>query len=124
MRTRLRNLLADWCLAALRDARGSAPLRTLAAFTERTDETGRAEGMAAEQMAILASTGCFETDGGGVLLASHLRRDLPALRARVPRLLDASAKSRARCGEPSTPGSPASWSLCAAEELFNAGLFF
>jgi uncharacterized protein len=124
MRIRLRNLLADWCLSALRDARGSAPLRTLAAFAERTDETGRAEGMAAEQMAILASTGCFETDGVDVLLAPHLRRDLPALRARVPRLLDASAESRARCGDPRTGGSPASWSLCAAEALFNAGLFF
>jgi uncharacterized protein len=124
MRIRLRNLLAEWCLAALRDARGSTPLRALAAFAERTDETGRAEGMATEQMAILASTGCFETDGVGVLLAPHLRHDLPALRARVPLLIDASAKSRARCGDPTTRDGLASWSLCAAAALFNTGLFF
>jgi hypothetical protein len=124
MRLRLRNLLAEWGLAALRDARKSAPLQALAAFAERTDETGRAEGMTAEQVAILASTDCFEANGSAILLAPHLLRDLPTLRARTPRLLDATAESRARCGNPATRGGPASWSLCAAQALFNAGLFF
>jgi uncharacterized protein len=111
-------------LAALRDPRGSAPLRALAAFTERADETGRAEGMTTEQAALLDSTDCFESNGGAVLLAPHLLRDLPALRARAPLLLAATAQSRARCGGPAARGSSASWSLCATEALFNAGLFF
>jgi hypothetical protein len=124
MTLRLRNLVAGWCLAALRDPRGSVPLRALVAFTERADETGRAEGMTAEQAALLDSTDCFESHGIAVLLAPHLLCDLPALRARAPRLLEATAESRARCGGLATRDSPASWSICATEALFNAGLFF
>jgi hypothetical protein len=124
MTLRLRNLLADWCLAALRDPRQSATLRALAAFTERADDTGRAEGMSAQQASLLDSTDCFESKGVAVLLAPHLLCDLPALRARAPRLLEATTESRGRCGELATCGGPASWSLCTTEALFNAGLFF
>jgi hypothetical protein len=99
-------------------------LQALAAFTERADETGRAEGMSTEQAALLDSTDCFESNGGAVLLAPHLLCDLPALRARSPRLLEATTESWARCGGPATRGGHAFWSLCAAEALFNAGLFF
>jgi len=124
MTPRLRNLLAEWCLAALRDNRGSAPLRALVAFAERADETGRAEGLTAEQVVLLDSTDCFASSGGAVCLAPRLLHDLPALRARATRLLQATAESRARCGSLARPGSLASWSLCATEALFNAGLFF
>ena len=124
MTLRLRNLLAEWCLAALRDVRKSAPLRALAAFADRADETGRAEGLTVEHAALLGSTDCFQADGIAVLLAPHLLGDLPVLRVRASRLLDATAESRARCGDPAARLGPTSWSFCAAQVLFNAELFF
>jgi len=124
MRVRLRNLLAEACLAALRDARESAALQAVAAFAERTDPMGSAEGLSAEQLSTLAETRCFEVDGARALLAPDLRGDLPALRARVTRLLEVTAEIPGRCGSATPRGDSVSWSLCAAEALFNAGLFF
>jgi hypothetical protein len=111
-------------LEALRDPRKDSLLRALANFAERVDETGRAEGMSAEQAFLLDSTDCFESNGVAVLLVSDLLCDLTSFRARAPRLLAATTESRARCGDPTTAKHPACWSLCAAQAFFNAGLFF
>ncbi len=124
MRRRLRNLLAEWCLAALRDAQAPARLQALAAFAKRADEAGQAEGMTSEQAGLLASTECFAVNGVAVCLAPDLMRDLPVLRLRARLLVEATAKSQARCGSSAALDAGGSWSLCAAAVLFNAGLFF
>ncbi len=125
MKLRLRDLLADSCLAALRDAKPDSALRALVAFTERADETGRAEELPADQAATLAATGCFERIAATVRLAPDLARDLPALRERARLLVEAAAECRSRCGSVGGPaGALTSWSLCAASVLFDFGLFF
>ena len=121
MNLRLRDLLADSCLAALSDATADPPLLALAAFAERADATGRADGLTEGQAHILASTDCFETTSTAVRLVPDLVRDLPAFRERARRLVEAVAESRARCGPVE---ACVSWSLCAASALFDAGLFF
>jgi hypothetical protein len=125
MKLRLRNLLADSCLAALRDERSDSTLRALVAFAERADETGQAEELAVDRAATLAETGCFERNAATVRLAPDLARDLPVLRERARLLLEAVAQCRARCGFPGGDAdTPASWSLCAASVLFDLALFF
>lgn len=124
MKVRLRDLLADSCLAALRDAKSDAALRALVAFTERADETGRAERLTADQVATLAETACFQRTAATVRLAPDLVRDLPALRERARLLAETVARSRARCGFPGATQALTSWSLCAASVLFDAKLFF
>jgi hypothetical protein len=125
MKLRLRDLLADSCLAALRDANSDSALRALVAFTERADERGRAAELPVDQAATLAATGCFETKASMVRLAPDLVRDLPALRDRAGRLVEAVAECRVRCGPPGrAAGALTTWSLCAASVLFEFGLFF
>jgi hypothetical protein len=125
MKPRLRALLADSCLAALHGANSDSALQALVGFTERTDETGRAEDLPVGQAADLAATGCFERKAATVRLAPELVRDLPALRDRAERLVEAVAECRARCGSPAgAEGALTSWSLCAASVLFDLGLFF
>ncbi len=124
MKLRLRDLLADWCLAALRDATSHSGLQALTAFAERADGTGRAERLTADQASALAATGCFEATAEAVRLVPDLVRDLPALRERVRLLGQAVAESRVRCGPPAATEAPTSWALCAASALFDAKLFF
>ena len=124
MKLRLRDLLADSCLAALRDAKADPALRALVAFTERADETGRAERLTADQAATLVETGCFQRTAATVCLAPDLVNDLPAFCERARLLAEAVEKSRARCGLPEATEALTSWSLCAASVLFDAKLFF
>jgi hypothetical protein len=124
MKLRLRDLLADSCLAALRDTKSDAALRALVAFVERADVTGRAERLSGDQVATLAETGCFEGTTATLCLAPDVARDLPALRERVPLLAEAVEACRARCGTPGGTEAHTAWSLCAASVLFDAKLFF
>jgi hypothetical protein len=125
MKLRLRDLLADSCLTALRDANSDSTLQALVAFLERADETGRAEELPGDQAAILAATGCFEEKAATVRLAPDLVRDLSAFRDRAGRLVEAVAECRVRCGPAGRAAvAVGAWSLCAASVLFELGLFF
>jgi hypothetical protein len=124
MGVRLRNQIAEWCLAALHDPIAEPALGALIAFCERSDESGTAREIPAEHVAILAAADCFERAGSGVRLRDRRAFDLAALRWRADRFSRALADCRASCGRSPRRGGDVAWSLCAAAALFNAELFF
>ena len=121
MNRRLRDQLAEWCLAALRDPGAEKPLRALEAFCENSDERGTAATIAVEHAEALGACPSFERVGSALRLRSQETDDLPALRRRVARFSQAVADARGACGSAQTR---LAWYLCAAAALFNAGLFF
>jgi len=136
----LRNWLAERCLEEISAAESAGAVSALAGFAERADRSGAAVGLSEEAARILArSPKIFERSDGQVQLAPSLVADLPELRWRAARFVEAVAACRERCGAPPqaairdphrrSAGMPPStdeiaWTLCAAGALFNAGLFF
>lgn len=119
----LRNRVADWCLAALRDEAAEAPIAALASFAETADAEGVAAHLPESHAAILEASGLFERTAAGLRLRADLARDLGPLRWRAERFAEALSTWRARraasVGKLELP--PA---LRAAACLFNARLFF
>ena len=136
----LRNWLAERCLEEISGRAPEGEIAALARFAERADRSGVASALAAADVDTLGrSTKIFERAGDEVRLLPNLLADLPELRWRTARFVVATTACRACCGPP-PPGAghrqkqPAggmppsadelAWTLCAAAELFNAGLFF
>jgi len=136
----LRNWLAGICLEEISAGGSGGAVAALAGFAERADRAGVAAGLGEEAARILGrSTKIFERAGDEVQLAPSLLADLPELRWRAARFVDAIAGCRECCGVPPlaavrdrdrrSAGMPPSnaeigWTICAAATLFNAGLFF
>jgi predicted metal-dependent hydrolase len=136
----LRNWLAERCLEAIATERPDRSLIALAAFVERADRSGAAVGLGEEAIRLLGSEPkIFERAGGEVRLLETLVGDLPEMRWRAPRFIDAVSACRRCCGAPPravareaggrSDGMPPSleelaWTVCAAAALFNTGLFF
>jgi hypothetical protein len=136
----LRNWLAERCLEAITAERPDGSLAALASFVERADRSGTAAGLGEEAVRILGSEPkIFERHGGEVRLVQSLVRDLPEMRWRAPRFVDAVSVCGRCCGAPPraiaretggrSDGMPPSveelaWTICAASALFNTGLFF
>src|SRR5689334_15441458 len=102
MNRRLRDQLAEWCLAALRDPRDEKTLRALEAFCENSDERGTAATIAAEHAEALGACASFERVGSALRLRSPEPGDLAALQRRVGRLSQAVADARGACGSAPT----------------------
>jgi uncharacterized protein len=136
----LRNWLADRCLEAIAREKPNGALAALATFVERADRSGAAAGLGDEAAHILGSEPkIFERTGGEIRLVETLVGDLPEMRWRAPRFVDAVSACRRCCGAPPlavareaggrSDGMPPSleelgWTICAAAALFNTGLFF
>ena len=140
MNVGLRNWLAERCLEAITTERPDGSLAALAAFVERADRSGTATGLGDEAVRILGSESkIFERDRDEVRMVGTLVGDLPEMRWRAPRFVDAVSACRRCCGTPPpaiaretggrSDGMPPSleelaWTVCAASALFNTGLFF
>ena len=139
MKLPLRDLIADWGIAALADPAAEPPLRALAAFAAACDTTGTAVGLHREQAEqLIRVEQVFERYGDTVRLGETLLPDRNELRRRVSRFIEA-VECRS-CGPApfvwneyaSLPGRDSAepsvqeldWSFCAAGVLFNLGLYF
>lgn len=140
MNVGLRNWLAERCLEAIATENPDGALAALAAFVERADRSGAAAGLGDEAVRILGSEPkIFGRAGGEIRLVETLVGDLPEMRWRAPRFVDALSACRRCCGAPPpvvareaggrSDGMPPTleelaWTVCAAAALFNTGLFF
>jgi hypothetical protein len=124
MKLSLRNRLAEWCLAALRDPTAEARIRALTTFARRADGSGSARDLGEDDERMLAAADVFERADPGIRLRADLMCDLAALRWRAERFSEALADCRAACTVPRADEDDVPWSLRAASALFNRRLFF
>jgi predicted metal-dependent hydrolase len=136
----LRNWLAERCLEEISTEEPDGALAALAGFAEQADRSGVAATLGDDAVRLLGrSAKIFERVDGKLRLVPSLVADLPEIRWRAVRFVDAVATCRRRCGAPprsarreagrEPSGMPPSndeiaWTMCAAASLFNAGLFF
>jgi hypothetical protein len=131
MHVPLRDVIAEWFLAALCRPDDDGPLRALVAFARVADHQGRARLAAADRAALGRSGGVFAATPDGVALRDDLTGDVLALRRRAAAFEAALAECRARWGlaPPGAPREPPdeaelAWLLGAAAVLFEHRLFF
>ena len=122
MNLELRNVLAAWCLDALRTSKAEARIGALEAFARAAGADGAAAPLAGEHASLLLESPMFErTATGGVRLRADVVRDLDLVRERAARFGVALADARAIAA---AERDGLVWTLGAAAALFNARLFF
>ena len=139
MRLALRNLIAEWGIAAMTNPAAAPPLRALAAFAAAADTSGAAVNLSQDHVErLLHVENVFERCADGIRLGDDYLANLDGLRWRAAQFVE--AVERSPCGPApfsweeyeTLPGPNAAepgekvldWTLCAAAVLFNLRLYF